>query len=149
MWATAPYFHNGSVPNIREVLRPAERKTVWRRVTTSPPAGSDLVMGFDSSLDAYDAERLGWKYEALPCDESGPRDCSVPEPESVGDSVDKLLSTGLAWNFVQTLPYADETIRDRMIYNTTRYSQSNSGHEFTSVLTDDEARAILEYLKML
>lgn len=31
IWATAPYFHNGSVPTLRQVLLPDERPVVWRR----------------------------------------------------------------------------------------------------------------------
>jgi hypothetical protein len=31
VWATAPYFHNGSVPNLLGVLNPTERPAVWRR----------------------------------------------------------------------------------------------------------------------
>ena len=31
VWATAPYFHNGSVPTLWHVLHPAARPVVWRR----------------------------------------------------------------------------------------------------------------------
>ncbi|MGN6136936.1 MAG: cytochrome c [Aureliella sp.] len=31
VWASAPYFHNGSVPTLWHVLHPEERPTVWRR----------------------------------------------------------------------------------------------------------------------
>jgi len=31
IWATAPYFHNGSVPTLWHVLHADERPTVWRR----------------------------------------------------------------------------------------------------------------------
>ncbi|MGN6544038.1 MAG: hypothetical protein ACTHK7_03245, partial [Aureliella sp.] len=31
IWASAPYFHNGSVPTLWHVLHPDERPTVWRR----------------------------------------------------------------------------------------------------------------------
>ncbi len=31
IWATAPYFHNGSVPTLWHVLRPTERPIVWKR----------------------------------------------------------------------------------------------------------------------
>jgi hypothetical protein len=44
-WASAPYFHNGSVPTLWHVLHPDERPIVWRRTE-----GSD---------DAYDHERMG------------------------------------------------------------------------------------------
>jgi len=34
VWATAPYFHNGSVPTLRHLLHPEERPVVWRRSAT-------------------------------------------------------------------------------------------------------------------
>jgi cytochrome c5 len=37
VWASGPYFHNGSVPTLWHVLHPAERPVVWRR----SPAGYD------------------------------------------------------------------------------------------------------------
>lgn len=70
---------------------------------------------------------------------------SVPTLHTLAAS----LNTGLVWNLVNVPPYADSTIRDRMVYNTHRYSQSNSGHAFSDVLTEREFRAILEYLKTL
>ena len=48
VWASAPYFHNGSVPDLRSVLRSSERPVRWRR------AGS-------SEAD-YDPDRVGWRY---------------------------------------------------------------------------------------
>ncbi len=35
VWASAPYFHNGSVPTLWHLLHPQERPTVWRRVNDS------------------------------------------------------------------------------------------------------------------
>lgn len=32
VWASPPYFHNGSVPTLWHVLNPQQRPTVWRRV---------------------------------------------------------------------------------------------------------------------
>jgi hypothetical protein len=37
LWATAPYFHNGSVPNVWEVLKPEDRQRIWRRVSKPVP----------------------------------------------------------------------------------------------------------------
>jgi hypothetical protein len=31
VWASAPYFHNGSVPTLWHLLNPSERPAVWRR----------------------------------------------------------------------------------------------------------------------
>lgn len=44
VWASAPYFHNGSVPTLYHVLHPDERPTLWR-VT---------------DYDAYDAGKVGF-----------------------------------------------------------------------------------------
>jgi len=32
VWASAPYFHNGSVPTLHHVLNPKQRPVVWQRV---------------------------------------------------------------------------------------------------------------------
>jgi hypothetical protein len=34
VWASAPYFHNGSVPTLWHVLNPENRPTVWHRTST-------------------------------------------------------------------------------------------------------------------
>lgn len=47
LWASAPYFHNGSVPTLWHVLHPDERPAVWRR----------------DPVD-YDKERVGLVFEA-------------------------------------------------------------------------------------
>jgi mono/diheme cytochrome c family protein len=52
IWATAPYFHNGSAPTVYHVLNSKARPRVFTR-------------SYRTDLDAYDARRLGWKIEAL------------------------------------------------------------------------------------
>jgi mono/diheme cytochrome c family protein len=47
IWASAPYFHNGSVPTLWHVLHPADRPVVWKRSPTG-----------------YDAARVGLEIEA-------------------------------------------------------------------------------------
>jgi mono/diheme cytochrome c family protein len=42
IWASAPYFHNGSVPTLWHVLHPADRPVVWQRTPTG-----------------YDSQRVG------------------------------------------------------------------------------------------
>ena len=37
----------------------------------------------------------------------------------------------------------------RMIYNTHEYSMGNGGHDFAAGLSEDEQRALLEFLKTL
>ncbi|MEM9588243.1 MAG: hypothetical protein AAGA03_13255 [Planctomycetota bacterium] len=48
VWASPPYFHNGSVPTLWHVLHPEERPTVWRR-----------------SDEAIDSERVGFQIEVV------------------------------------------------------------------------------------
>jgi cytochrome c553 len=47
IWATAPYFHNGSVPTLWHVLHPAERPAVWKRTAAG-----------------YDRSRVGLEVES-------------------------------------------------------------------------------------
>jgi mono/diheme cytochrome c family protein len=54
IWASAPYFHNGSVPTLWHVLHPGDRPAVWKR-----------------QGDEYDLSRAGPKietYDKLPAD---------------------------------------------------------------------------------
>jgi mono/diheme cytochrome c family protein len=58
----------------------------------------------------------------------------------------------LGWRF-QALPYGKERSKDRAervrIYDTSLPGYSNEGHTFGDALTEDERRAVLEYLKTL
>ena len=52
IWASAPYFHNGSVPTLWHVLHPDDRPAIWKR-----------------SYDGYDQRRVGLEvdtFESLP-----------------------------------------------------------------------------------
>jgi mono/diheme cytochrome c family protein len=52
IWATAPYFHNGSVPTLWHVMNPAQRPKVWQRTE-----------------DGYDQQKIGLEvetYDAVP-----------------------------------------------------------------------------------
>lgn len=82
VWANAPYFHNGSVPNLWQVLEPAGRPEIWERVSTPKPSGWDgwwywsssrkrrLVMNYDTDLErAFDFEQVGWDYHDHTCEE--------------------------------------------------------------------------------
>ncbi|HEV8543941.1 MAG TPA: hypothetical protein VGR78_16235 [Verrucomicrobiae bacterium] len=59
LWLRAPYLHNGSVPNMRELLEPVEKRTpvFYRGYDVYDPAN----MGFVTS--GPDAERAGWKLD--------------------------------------------------------------------------------------
>ncbi|HEY0975504.1 MAG TPA: hypothetical protein VGE57_13500, partial [Solimonas sp.] len=157
VWASAPYFHNGAVPNVWEVLKPEDRKTLWRRISTPPRPDQlgQVVMGYDTSFQrAYDADRLGWKYDAIACGDGGtvPYMHCNPSQDS-GPTLLEIInllnaSNPLLW-YLGIGPQNNEDLEARKIYNTRMYGQSNRGHEFTAVLTDAERRALVEYLKTL
>jgi hypothetical protein len=50
LWATAPYFHNGSVPTVYDVLKSPTRPKVYTR-------------SFRTGHEDYDPARLGWKVQ--------------------------------------------------------------------------------------
>jgi Cytochrome c len=56
IWATAPYFHNGSVPTVYHVLNSKARPAIFTR-------------SFRTDVGAYDTAKLGWKVQVL---ERGP-----------------------------------------------------------------------------
>jgi processive rubber oxygenase RoxA-like protein len=59
-WASAPYFHNGSVPTLWHVLHPSERPAVWRRKNNtydSNRVGPQIESFDDLPPDAKD----GWR----------------------------------------------------------------------------------------
>src|SRR5262249_41189620 len=102
VWATAPYFHNGSVPTLYHVLNSKARPKFFTR-------------SYRSDKDDYDEERVGWKGRVL---EKG------ADPK---------------------LPAAEQ----RKVYDTTLPGRGNGGHTYGDDLTDDERRAVIEYLKTL
>jgi mono/diheme cytochrome c family protein len=57
----------------------------------------------------------------------------------------------LGWPFVEVSYGQDDApeVEQPFIYDTTKWSQSSLGHPFGDHLTDDERRAVLEYLKTL
>ncbi len=98
IWASAPYFHNGSVPTLWHVLHPEERPIVWKRTE-----------------DGYDRTR-----------------------------------TGLEIQIFDDLPaHVKHPAERRRYFDTRKKGKSAKGHDFPSVLTEQEKRAVLEYLKTL
>lgn len=98
IWASGPYFHNGSVPTLWHVLHPDQRPAVWRRTD-----------------DEYDQSRLGLRIETF-----------SKFPAKVTDRAAR-----------------------RTFFDTSLPGKSAAGHRFPDLLTEDEKRAVLEYLKTL
>lgn len=98
IWAQAPYLHNGSVPTLWHLLRPAERPATFIRGNIK-----------------YDEAKVGFVWNKAPSlDEYGE-----------GDAVH----------------YAE--------HDTSLRGNSNRGHAFGSQWTDDQAKAVIEYMKTL
>ncbi|WP_162932567.1 putative rubber dioxygenase RoxC [Solimonas sp. K1W22B-7] len=151
-WATAPYLHNGSVPTIEQVLKSSDRPAIWRRQLQT--VGE--VAGFDQSLQrAYDYQRLGWKYETLACGDlpGNPLfNCNpvAPEQPSITQTVMNLLYSGFNWSALVVLPDLAPGGQDkRFVYDTRKVGNGNGGHDFTDELTEQERKAVIEYLKTL
>ncbi len=163
VWASAPYMHNGSIPDLWSLLKPSDRPPLWRRKST--PARWDqplAVMGFDTNIHrAYDHGKLGWKYDTIKCQQRSlfnpsvtPYINCIPGKEDAKPYAQEILAKAysnliLVWNILFPPTLTRSQMEDRKIYNTHMYGQSNKGHEFNSVLTDNERRAIIEYLKTL
>jgi mono/diheme cytochrome c family protein len=67
IWATAPYFHNGSVPTLEAVLDPTQRPRIYRRATDpsqydfdSPGWPFEEVSAKGDDVSVYDTTRLGY-----------------------------------------------------------------------------------------
>jgi mono/diheme cytochrome c family protein len=62
LWASAPYFHNGSAPTVYHVLKSTSRPSLYTR-------------SFRTGRDDYDSVKLGWKVTAV---EKPPGDDAPP-----------------------------------------------------------------------
>ncbi|MDR3417892.1 MAG: hypothetical protein P4L83_17095 [Nevskia sp.] len=152
VWASAPYLHNASVPDVWSVLKPSDRPTVWERLLTQGPG---VEHGFDTSLQAYDFTKLGWKYNPVDCKVTVPGLPCSTEPgkfidlDQVLTMIDKILGSGFLYGDLGYPLLTRTEIEQRKITNTHEYGKSNAGHQFTQSLTDAERKALIEYLKTL
>ncbi len=156
VWASAPYFHNGSVPDVWGVLDPDSRPAVWRRQrTTTPVHFNAFETRIHGPSGGYDWERMGWKYDLINCGDGGEGipyyTCQPAQdmPAEIQWGMDMLLG-GLLWpTWVVPPPVGAQGLEDRMIFSSNMYSKKNRGHEWSRALTERERQALLEYLKTL
>lgn len=100
IWLTAPFLHNGSVPDVEALLDSSQRPTFWSR---------------DRSVARVDEERLGFAWNEEPA----------------GHQV------------------VTDAAKRRTIYDTTLPGYGNEGHTYGDALSDEDRRAVIEYLKTL
>lgn len=90
IWASAPYFHNGSVPTVYEVLNSGIRPDRWTRSGKAGP-------------EDYDWERLGWRYDPAPKNKQWTFDTSVPGYGNGGHYFGDKLTETERWAVVEYL----------------------------------------------
>lgn len=119
VWASAPYFHNGSVPTLWHVLHPEKRPRVWRRsadlIGKNGDVQPDRSPDWEAPFAAFDRTRVGLR---------------VSEMEEIPKGI---AAAQEMWEYFDT--------RD--------FGKSASGHDFPATLTREERVALLEYLKTL
>ncbi|NMO19166.1 hypothetical protein HPC49_41810 [Pyxidicoccus fallax] len=153
-WASAPFFHNGSVPTLWEVLKPSDRRKVWKR-QQSAPNNLGTNAGYDASYASYDFAKLGWKVTPLACGDEPRNDPFIPcshemaTPDVIFANIANLVANHNSLAYQSPPPITQKQIRSRMIFNSHLYGMGNEGHDFTQSLTDTERWAIMEYMKTL
>jgi mono/diheme cytochrome c family protein len=70
VWATAPYFHNGSVPTLYHVLKSSARPVLYTR-------------SFKTDEEDFDKDRVGWRYTEM---KERPAKASVLEQRRIYDT---------------------------------------------------------------
>lgn len=76
VWASAPYLHNGTVPDLASLLDPDQRPTAWTRTGWS--------------ADDYDPDRVGWRTESA----TAGTDPDTPESRRIVDTTREGMSSG-------------------------------------------------------
>lgn len=149
-WATAPYLHNGSVPTIEQLLDSKQRRPIWRRQLQT----INGVTGFDQRLAAYDFDALGWKHDVLSCGDvpGNPLYNCNPVSDTGPSSVQVMQNLLAGLGYAGAVPLQDTSpgaADKRLVFDSRTLGNGNGGHQFTDVLTAQERKAVIEYLKTL
>lgn len=129
LWASAPYFHNGSVPTLFEVLRPARRSPIWSRAVDAA-AYNPVEVGL-----VYDEkEQFDRQYRA-----SG----ALPKASEIMDPT--LVANMIAHS--KKHYFKPESLEFRRKFITNLPGKGNSGHDWMADWSDDDVWAVIEFLK--
>lgn len=88
VWASAPYFHNGSVPNLYEVLNSEARTERWTRT---------------GDAKDVDWDKMGWNYDPEPKNKKWTFDTTLPGFSNVGHYFGDKLTDEERWAVVEYL----------------------------------------------
>ncbi|MES3039422.1 MAG: di-heme-cytochrome C peroxidase [Bdellovibrionota bacterium] len=138
-WATAPYLHNGSVPNLYELLKPSYARPKMFFVGNSE----------------YDAVRLGFQseFESLP-----PIENLEAKAQALMKGDKRLLKRILSFRTPKPANIWEAKIQvacteyPERCFNTSDVGNSNAGHEgakFGTDLSEQQKAELIEFLKVL
>ena len=88
VWASAPYFHNGSVPTLYEVLSSEDRPERWTRLGLSTD---------------YDWKKIGWHYDPEPRNKKWTFDTNEPGYGKEGHYFGDELTEEEKWAVIEYL----------------------------------------------
>ncbi len=95
-WGSAPYFHNGSVPDLWGVLKPSDRPAVWKRqYTAANSLGTNA--GYDASLASYDFRSWAGSTRRCSARTRLPAACSCPAARTWRRSTSSLPTSRTRW----------------------------------------------------
>ena len=147
-----PYFHNGSVPTLWGVLKPADRPEVWKRPELRNGLGTNA--GYDASFASYDWSKLGWNVTTLACGNNANSDPFIPcsqeyaTADIVFANIANLVANYNSLAYQSPPPITQKQIRSRMI--SIRTSTDSATADMTSPSRSPTARlGLIEYLKTL
>ena len=124
LWLRAPYLHNGSVPTVRALLEPPERRPVT----------------FYRGYDVLDREHLG--FVSLRC--GGER---AELPGVTGATAAGAAPAAGSSATAAPFQWGCMPRHEGWLYDTRERGNGNGGHLFGVDLTDAQKRALVEYLK--
>ena len=132
VWLRAPYLHNGSVPTLRDLLKPpSERPTIFYR-----------------GYDLYDPVDVGFesRWEKIPDDERRHVFCFQTRADAVCDVVrqpqEEVQPLDKPRSYDTTPAHNKDTCTAGICPG-----NGNGGHDYGTTLAEPDKHALIEYLK--
>jgi hypothetical protein len=142
VWATAPYLHNGSVPNLYELLKPAHLRS---------------KIFFVGSRE-YDSKNLGFRsdFESVPVipDLEEKAQKVLKGPWAMRKLLRKLLGVTVPdpQNIWEAKLYVACSTYPERCFNVNEVGNSNAGHDgnmFGTMLSEAQKYELIEFMKVL
>ncbi|MGE0631504.1 MAG: di-heme-cytochrome C peroxidase, partial [Pseudobdellovibrionaceae bacterium] len=138
VWATAPYLHNGSVPSIYDLLKPADKRP--KLFFVGSREYDDKVLGFRSDIGGFDLPDLDAKAMEFMNYKPGLLTWAFANPPKRPKDITEAK-----------VQYVCHTYPERC-FSIDEIGNSNKGHEgpfFGTELNHDQKMELIEFLKIL